>query len=64
MKKYELWFSRKANAYSFFGVEHPQKELLLEPDSVLVWTTEASDDDEAQTKKHQYLGWAPYAPEE
>jgi len=34
----------------------------LEDDAKLVWSVEAESWDEAQTKKHEYLGWEPYKP--
>ena len=62
MTKYELWFSSSECSYTFIESSDPQKYSLMELDSKLIWCVEASSVDEAQTLKHEYLGWEPYKP--
>jgi len=62
MKRFELWYSKNTCSYDFFEKDHPQKHSLLEDDAVLIWSVEAASYDEAQVKKHEYLGWEPYNP--
>ena len=35
---------------------------LLGPGAVLIWTVEADSWEEAQTMRHEFLGWKPYKP--
>ena len=59
-KKYELW--KEASGYSFFPEENESARRLLEPGAILVWSVDATSWDEAQTKKHEFLGQEPYKP--
>lgn len=61
-KTYELWHSSTSNSHTFFESGHPDRSVVLEPDAVLIWTVTADSYDEAQAKKNEYLGWAPYKP--
>ncbi len=56
--KYELW--KEADGYSFFPEGNASARALLASDALLIWTVEAADWDNAQTKKHEFLGWEPY----
>jgi len=58
--KYELW--KEPNAYSFFPESSASARALLTADARLIWTVDARDWNEAQTKKHEFLGWEPYKP--
>ena len=59
-KKYELW--QESSGYSFFPESSESARRLLEPGATLIWSVEAESWDEAQTKKHEFLGWEPYKP--
>ena len=58
--KYELW--KEPDGYSFFPEGNSSARCLLAPDAQLVWTVEATDWNEAQAKRHAFLGWEPYNP--
>lgn len=62
MKRYELWHSAADGEYTFF----PADDADLHPDrgegARLIWTVDAASWDEAQAKKHEFLGWEPYPP--
>lgn len=58
--KYELW--QEPDGYSFFPESSASARALLGPDASLIWTIVAKDWNEAQTKKHAFLGWTPYKP--
>lgn len=57
---YELW--KELDGYSFFPEDNSIARSLLAPGAVLVWTVDANDWNEAQSKKHEFLGWEPYKP--
>jgi hypothetical protein len=59
-KKYELW--KESDGYSFFPEDSDSARNLLRKDAKLVWTVEANSWEEAQSRKHEYLGWDPYKP--
>lgn len=59
-EKYELWELK--NGYEFFPESNISAKNLLPDDAKLILTVEAGSWDEAQTKKHEYLGWEPYKP--
>jgi hypothetical protein len=59
-KRYELW--REGNSYSFFPEDSESARRLLEPGAELVWEVEANSWEEAQARKHEFLGWEPYKP--
>jgi hypothetical protein len=62
MKRYELWHSAADGEYTFF----PADAAALHPDrgagARLIWTVDAASWEEAQAKKHEFLGWEPYQP--
>lgn len=58
--RYELWHSASEGCYTFFPAN--QRPDDLEDDACFVWSVEAANWDEAQTAKHQFLGWEPYLP--
>ena len=60
--KYELW--KESNSYSFFPTDNVSMRALLGSQAVLLWTVEAESWNEAQSKKHEFLGWEPYRPME
>jgi hypothetical protein len=59
--KYELWYS-KEEGYSFFPEDNQVARDTLPSDAEFVWATHATSWEEAQTKKHEYLGWEKYKP--
>ncbi|MCB1245305.1 MAG: hypothetical protein R3F31_25895 [Verrucomicrobiales bacterium] len=61
---YELWHSAIDGCYTFIPSGPGNSRAALEPDALLIWTVEAENWEEAQTKKHHYLGWEPYIPME
>jgi hypothetical protein len=58
--RYELW--KEGTSYTFFPEDSDSARQLLEPGAVLIWSCEASSWEEAQTLKHEYLGFEPYKP--
>lgn len=60
--QFQLWHSPSANAFTFVPAEPPPALSLIEDDARLMWTVEADSWDEAQAKKHEFLGWEPYVP--
>lgn len=50
------------DSLTFFPVSNESARALLGKDAELVWSCVASSWDEAQTKKHEFLGWKPYVP--
>jgi hypothetical protein len=62
MKRYELWHSEADGEYTFI----PAEDAAPHPDSGtgarLIWTVDAASWEEAQAKKHEFLGWEPYQP--
>lgn len=58
---YELWHSQTAGCHTFFPSGSAAAEQL-EPDAVLIWSTEAESWEDAQRQKHEFLGWEPYVP--
>lgn len=58
--RYELWQDK--GGYTFFPENNNTARNLLLADAELIWTVEADSFEEAQTKKHEYLGWEPYQP--
>jgi len=61
LERYELW--QDGDALSFFPATDASMRRLLGPSAVLVWTCMACSWEEAQTLKHEHLGWAPpYRP--
>jgi len=60
-EKYELWYS-ETDGYTFFATSNNDARCLVLPDATLVWTVEAIDFFDAQSKKHAFLGWEPYSP--
>ena len=59
--KYELWYSEE-DGYSFFPESNNGARAILPSDAKLIWTTEAFTWEEAQIKKHEFLGWEKYKP--
>jgi hypothetical protein len=62
-QKYELWRSPDGGMDSFFAASasaDEQKHERLEPDSKLIWTTEAASWNEAQQKRYDFMGWGHY----
>lgn len=62
MTKYELWYSREDGSLSFFEKADEISRKLLSRDAELIWEVEAQSWDEAQVKKHEFMGWEPYKP--
>ena len=65
--KYELWGHEEEGevvGYTFFPVDemYERRLQLLEPNSKLVWTVEASAYDDAMRLYHERMGWEPYKP--
>ncbi|MBA4217831.1 MAG: hypothetical protein C0460_10950 [Methylibium sp.] len=60
VQRYELWQDR--DSLSFFLSTDEAMRRLLEPAAVKVWECLAGSWDEAQTLKHEHLGWEPYRP--
>jgi hypothetical protein len=58
--RYELW--EDESGVSFFPASDITFRNLLSPTAKLIWSCEAESWEEAQSKKHQYLGWGPYVP--
>jgi hypothetical protein len=58
--RYELWHSTSEGCFTFFP-EH-QRPPDLPADARHIWFIEAATWEEAQTAKHQFLGWEPYRP--
>ena len=58
--RYELW--KEQDSYSFFPETNDGARQLLLSSAVLVWSCEAHSFEEAQTMKHDYLGFEPYKP--
>ena len=58
---YELWHSQTAGCHTFFPSGSAAADQL-EPDAVLIWTTDAESWEEAQRQKHEFLGWEPDVP--
>ena len=62
MKRYELWHSEVDGEFTFF----PADDADLHPDrgagARLIWTVDAVTWDEAQAKKHEFLGWELWQP--
>ena len=58
-ERYELWKSAK-EGYSFFPEKNDSARRLLPSDATLVTVIVATSWEEAQTKKHEYLGLEPY----
>jgi len=62
MTKYLLYRSDDENSYAFFEEGDERQIRLLPANATLVWSVHASSWEEAQIKKHEYLGWEPYRP--
>ena len=58
---YELWQSADGS-YAFFDANENDVRDRLDDTAKLLWTVEADSWEEAQAKKHEYLGWEPYKP--
>lgn len=58
--RYELW--EEEGSLSFFPETHASFRAMLGPNARLVWSCTARTWEEAQTKKHEHLGWGPYVP--
>jgi len=58
--RYELW--EDEHGLSFFPEGSESFLRLLSPSAKLVWSCVADTWLEAQAKKHDHLGWAPYEP--
>jgi hypothetical protein len=58
--KYEL--RKEPDGYSFSRRGNVSARSLLASGAQLVWTVEAKDWNEAQAKKHDFLGWEPTSP--
>lgn len=67
MNTYELWYSEpdqfsSAKQFYFFVANTEDACKDLPQNAKLLWTVTASSWEEAQAKKHEYLGWEPYKP--
>ena len=58
--RYELW--EDDGGLSFFPEDSEPFRKLLSPSARLIWSCVAGSWEEAQSLKHQHLGWEPYAP--
>lgn len=60
---YELWEARDegGDGFTFIPENHPQRSRLTRG-SVLVWSVEADNWEEANQKRHEHMGWEPYKP--
>lgn len=58
--RYELW--DQGASLCFFPEGDESFRRLLEPGAKLVWSCVAASWSEAQSMKHEYLGWEPYVP--
>ena len=58
---YELWQSEDGE-YDFFLQTNAKARQLLPPNARLLCMIEALSWEEAQRKKHEFLGWEPYKP--
>jgi hypothetical protein len=58
--RYELW--KEQHGYAFFPEDSALARQLLDANAKLVWSCLASSWEEAQTQKHEHLGWEPYEP--
>lgn len=58
---YELWQSEDGE-YDFFLQTNAKARQLLPPKARLLCMIEALSWEEAQRKKHEFLGWEPYRP--
>lgn len=58
--RYELW--DEGESLSFFPEGDESNLRVLAPGAKLVWSCVATSWNEAQSKKHEYLGWEPYVP--
>ena len=62
LKTYQLWRSDAEGSLTFIEEGTDVHASMLEPDAKLIWTVKATSWNEAQAKKHDFLGWAPYKP--
>jgi hypothetical protein len=58
--RYELWADEASGTLSFFPEDSESSRKFLEPGAKLIWSCTADSWEEAQSKKHQHLGWEPY----
>jgi len=56
--RYELW--EYDGDLSFFPEDNDSFRGLLSPNAKLVWSCLADSSDQAQSMKHEHLGWEPY----
>lgn len=62
MQKYELWHSEQEGSLAFFEASDERGRDLIPDDAQLILVVEAESWEEAQAKKHDFLGWEPYKP--
>ena len=60
--RYELW--EDEGGLSFFPESDTTFRKLLSPTATLIWSCQAESWVEAQSKKHEHLGWGPYVPQQ
>lgn len=60
--RYELY--QDEDSLSFFSQGDEAMRRLLPPSALLIWSCDARSWIEAQTLKHEHLGWEPYKPME
>ena len=59
--KHELWIeSEDEQTFCMSGEKGEGARKLLDPNSKLVWTCEASSHFEAMTKYYEYMDWGEY----
>lgn len=63
LTQYELWHSEEENSHTFCEAGR-SGEYLLPPDARCIWRVEVASWEEAQSRKHDYLGWEDYCPME
>ena len=60
--RYELWQDDTDVSLSFFPEDSESFRARLGPHAKLIWSCQADSWEQAQSMKHEYLGWEPYKP--
>nr|CAS02829.1 putative integron gene cassette protein [uncultured bacterium] len=60
--RYELWQDDVEGSLSFFPEDSASYRSRLGPEAKLVWSCTAESWEQAQSLKHEHLGWEPYKP--
>lgn len=59
--RYELW-EDDDGSLSFFPEDNESFRKSLGPAARLIWSCVADSWEQAQSLKHEHLGWEPYKP--